>query len=276
MEYSLLADQLKNELIGIQKLTTDIVKRCNLAVELSRNLLYDFKTAVKKQGFESIQHEIDFFKLDKLVPMENLIYHFELKSFEVKFPRSGLALQRKYVRRQQKKLGTFFRTNLDFVQYIDQDKTFMDDRYFTRVFFGEYNMTHSKAYYRDPDFSTSHDLLLAKLMANKRLAYYFGRRFNNLGKKDIATTSENGNSLRWTASAIDLSELSYGLKYSGAINQGNVNVKDIQRVLEQAFGARPGNPYKNKTEMRIRTKSRTKFMDSMSRALLDKMDREDG
>ncbi len=276
MEYSLLVDQLKKELIGIQKSTTDIVKQCNFSIELSRNLLSDFKTAVKKHGFSDLSREIAFFKRIKPVPMENLIYHFELKSFEVRLPRTSILRQRKYIRKEQKKLETFFRIHLDFAQYVAHNKTFMDDRYYTRAFFGKFNISHSNAYYRDPEFSTSHDLLLAKLIANKRLAYYFGRRLDNLREKEAGIAMDNGCALKWTASSIDLSELSYGLKYSGAVNHGNVNVKDIQTALEIAFGARPGNPYKNKTEMRIRTKSRTKFMDSMSRALLDKMDREDG
>jgi len=100
----------------------------------------------------------------------------------VHFPKTNKALQKKHILKYQKKRGTYFTKNLDFVRYIEQRKTYLDDRYFTRAFFHEFNITHSKLYYRDPEFYSSHDVLLAKLNSNKRLIGYLSKRLDSLDR----------------------------------------------------------------------------------------------
>ncbi len=273
MDYIALAQQLEEELIGIRMLTPDVVKQCNLAIELSRNLLTDFKEMVRKHGFKDEKEEIHFFKKIKTVPLENIVYHFELRTFEIKFPKTGIGLQKKYIEKKQKRLKPYFLTNLDFVQYVEQDKTYLDDKYFTRKYFKEYNIAHSHWYYRDPKSSSAMDLPLAKLRARHRLAKYYDERLANLGK--VPETKRNGILLKWTGSSTDLTELSYALKFSMAVNFGNVPVGTIQAALEHTFNVRPGNPHKNMAEIKRRKKSRTKFTDDLKRGLLDKMDRDD-
>ncbi len=274
MDYFALARQLEEELIGIRMLTPDVVKQCNLAIELSRNLLTDFKEMVREHGFEDVQEEIHFFKHIKQVPLENLIYHFELRTFEIKFPKTGQSLQKKFIEKRQKRLKSYFLTNLDFMQYVEEDKTYLDDKYYTREYFREYNVAHTHSYYRDPKSSSARDLSLAKLNARRRLAAYYDQRLENLGK--APENVRNGILLKWTGSQTDLTELSYGLKFSMAVNHGNVPVAAIQSALEHVFNASPGNPHKNMAEIKRRKKSRTKFTDDMKRGLLDKMDRDDG
>ncbi len=273
MDYITLARQLEEELIGIRILTPDVVKQCTLSIELSRNLLTDFKEMVRKHGFKNEQQEIHFFKHIKQVPLENLVYHFELKTFEVKFPKTGRSLQKKFIAKRQKRLKSYFLTNLDFMQYVEQEKTYLDDKYYTLKYFGEYNVSHSHSYYRDPKSSSARDLSLAKLNARRRLAAYYDQRLENLGRTSKARL--NGILLKWTGSATDLSELSYALKFSMAINHGNARVGAIQSALEQLFHAQSSNPYKNIGEMKQRKKSRTKFIDDMKRGLLDKMDKDE-
>ncbi len=218
MEYRRLVEELEHELKGIYSVTNNIVKQCHLAIELCRNLLTDFRYLVRQQGFDSMESEITFFKSIKQVPLENLIYHFELKSFEVNFPKNSKELQGKSIRKKLKKLDSFFSRNVDFVQYIEQGKTYLDDKYFTREYFGESNISHSMSYYRDPEFSTSHEILLAKLKVNKRLAIYLRKRRDGLETNTLPSLSTNANSLQWTSSRTDMTELAYSLKKNGSIN----------------------------------------------------------
>lgn len=275
MEYRALVSELQNELVGIYSFTPDIIKQCNLSIELCRNLISDFKAQVKQDGFDTIESEIEFFKFLKQVPLENLIYHFELKSFEVHFPKTSVALQEKFIRKYQKKLDSYFSRNIDFVQYVEQGKTYLDDKYFTRKYFKEFNITHSKLYYRDPDFSTSHDILLAKLNVNKRLVGYLRERTTNLGKKYNPSLARNGSSLKWTSSRTDMTELAYSLKKNGSVNFGEASIKEIIGALERAFNFQVGDPYKNFSEIKIRKKSRTKFLDELSHGLLSAMEDDD-
>lgn len=273
MELKLLAQELRKQLESNISTNYDIFEQCNAAIILCRNLLIEFKKAIIEKRFENETAEIEFFKDIKQFPLSNLVYHFELKSFEIYFPKGSERIQRKYIQKKLAKLNRFFTTNLDFVQYIKQGQTYLDDRYFTREYFNKFNITHSKYYFRDPDFSSSHDLLLAKLLANVRLIRYLEKRLKNIGSTNCNIKAlEN---LVWTATRTDMTELGYSLKKSGAVNQGKASIKEIIQGLEQLFNFDSGDPYKNFSEIRIRKKSRTKFLDELTVGLLSKMDTED-
>lgn len=271
MELQLQSQNLVEELQGINTLKINIVKQCDLSIILCRNLLSKFKKEVVIDGFKDEDSEIDFFKNVKQAPLYNLVYYFELKSLEIRFPKGDEERQRKYIIKKLNKFNKFFVDNLDFVQYMEQDKTYLDEHYFTMKFYDELNITHSKYYFRDPEFSTSHDLLLAKLFANQKLIDYLEWRLTNLGNSKSTNYPTTTKQLNWTGSKTDMTELGYALKYQGAINNGNANVNEIIRALEQVFNFDSGDPYKNFSEMRYRKKSRVKFLDELSTGLLSKM-----
>lgn len=274
MELQLLSQELSEELARIESITKDVVKRSDLSIVLCRNLLIKLKRYISKKKFESTTKEIHFFKHTKQVPLCNLVYFFELKSFEIHFPKGDDATKRKYIIKKLKKLNEFFSRNLDFIQYMDQGKTYLDTHYFTREYFNEFNITHARYYFRDPEFSTSHDLLLAKLDANRRLIAFLDFRLKNLstlnGNRTIPSTQ-----LNWTASKTDMTELAYALKSSRAVNDGKVSIREIVKTLENAFHFDSGDPYRNYGEIRIRKKSRTKFLDDLTINLLSNLDKGD-
>ncbi|MEM8846971.1 MAG: RteC domain-containing protein [Bacteroidota bacterium] len=274
MELHLLSQELSEELARIESITKDVVKKSDLSIVLCRNLLTKLKRYISKKKFESPAKEILFFKYTKQVPLSNLVYFFELKSFEIHYPKGDGSTKRKYTTRKLKKLNDFFSRNLDFIQYIDQGKTYLDTHYFTREYFNEFNITHARYYFRDPDFSTSHDLLLAKLSANRRLITYLDHRLKNIDRPNghpfIPLTQ-----LNWTASKTDMTELAYALKSSRAVNDGKVSIREIIKTLEQAFRFKSGDPYRNYGEIRIRKKSRTKFLDDLTTSLLFDLEKGD-
>ena len=274
MELKLLSQELSEELARIQSITSDLIKRSDLSIVLCRNLMAKMKKHISKTEFETVSDEIDFFKRTKQIPLGNLVYFFELKSFELHFPKGDDDTKRKYTSRKLKKLNDFFSQNMDFIQYIDQDKTYLDNHYFTREYFNEFNITHAKYYFRDPEFSTSHDLLLAKLSSNRRLESHFELRLKNIGQLNGHRTVPT-NELTWTASKTDMTELAYALKSSRAINQGKASIKEIVKTLENAFHFNSGDPYQNYREIRIRKKRRTKFLDDLTIDLLTNLDKGD-
>ncbi|WP_350288965.1 RteC domain-containing protein [uncultured Croceitalea sp.] len=274
MELQLLSQELSDELARIESITTDVVKKSDLSIVLCRNLLIKLKRHISKIEFESSSKEIAFFKYTKQVPLRNLVYFFELKSFEIHYPNGDDSTKRKYIIRKLKKLNSFFSRNLDFIQYIDQGKTYLDTHYFTREYFNEFNITHARYYFRDPEFSSSHDLLLAKLDANRRLIAYLDVRLKNIGKLNGYKTIPT-NQLKWTASKTDMTELAYALKSSRAVNHGQVSIREIIKTLELAFYFKSGDPYQNYGEIRIRKKSRTKFLDDLTISLLSNLDKGD-
>ncbi|MCF6347039.1 MAG: RteC domain-containing protein [Flavobacteriaceae bacterium] len=276
MELALFSKELQNELDSIQHTTLNTIKQSDLSIILCRNLLLKFKKYVVRNKFTNVNSEIEFFKQIKQIPFSNLVYFSELRSFETQFPRGNLEEQKKTINKKISKLNRFFIYNMDFVQYIEQDQVYMDDRYFTKAYLNNFNVTHSKYYYRDPDFSTSHDLLLAKIKANKNLIDYLEIRLKNVGRLNGTRVKNPFKTLQWTASKSAAVELMYALDEYKAINYGKSDLKETAAIFEYIFNFNLGDFYKTHSENKSRKISRIKFLDDLSRGLLSRMDKDDG
>ena len=75
--------------------------------------------------------------------------------------------------------------------------------------------------------------------------------------------SQKQHELNWTGSKTDLIELIYGLHASGAINNGNVEIKDIAILFQEMLNIDLGNYYHSFVEMRTRKINQTKFIDKL-------------
>ncbi|MDO7173199.1 RteC domain-containing protein [Mariniflexile sp. AS56] len=245
------------------------IERANQSIIICRNLLNTFKKEIIKQGFKSINEEIHFFKNIKQIPLHQLIYHSEIRSFEIQFPRADIIKQRKYVKKKLGKLNRFFLYNMDFEQYIESKQTHLDEQYFTRDYFDNLPITSSKFYFQDPDFSTPYDMLLGKLTAyNNFISYLQNRLINSKNPKinnELKVTNEV--ELQWTSTKTDLTELIYALHHNRVINNGKSDIKEIASVLERVLHFDIGDCYKTFAEIKTRKMSRTKFLDDLSDGL---------
>ncbi len=275
MDLKNLSNELLNELESIQLTILNIVKQSDLSIIQCRNLISKFKKSILKRGFKDVRLEIEFFKEIKQVPLSNLIYYSELRSFEMQYPKGNKTLQKRAIIKKIDKLNRFFIVNMDFIQYVEQEHIYLDDHYFTRAYFNKFNITHSKYYYRDPDFSTSHDLLLAKLTANKRLIQHLEERLKNINRRNGVKIKNVIKGFKWTSSKAALVELIYALNYNRSINNGNVELKEMVIRFQEIFDFDLKDFYKTYSEIKARKKSRTKFLDDLSEGLISRMDREE-
>jgi hypothetical protein len=269
------SQQLLKDLEDVRQTTVNVVKRAELAIILCRELLTKFKKIMVPYQFTSPDDEIAFFKNIKQVPLANLVYYSELKSFEIRFPKGNREAQKAYILEKIEKLNKFFVYNIDFVQYIENDKVYLDQHYFTRAFFNDFNVTHSLYYFRDPDFSTSHDLLLAKLTANKKLLPYLDNRLAKLEKHPVSMENEPACTLQWTGSKTALTEIIYALREANVLNGGSASLKEIAAVMQRTFNIELGDLYKIYSEIKQRKKNRTKFLDELALRLAEKMEKDD-
>ncbi len=277
MDLKLHAIQLTQKLEALNPEVPYCSKDTNTIIILCRNLLTKFHKIVVAKKFETIALEIEFFKEIKQVPLSNLIYYSEIRSLELHFPRANKKKQENYIRNRMDKINNFFIHNIDFTEYIDMEKTYLDEQYFTRKHLDEHMITHTKFYYLHPDFNTSHDLLLGKFIAYKRLVHYLYTKLNYL-ENPLETEYQDlslKHNLQWTATKVALTELVYGLYHSGAINNGNVEIKEIAEAMSQIFHMDLGDYYRTYSEIRLRKKSRAKFIDKLSFSLSSKLESED-
>lgn len=256
----------------IEELTISSVNwlnTCEQVINVILKCLEDVKEAVLANGFSSINDEIHFFKYQKPVIVSKLIYYNSIYKIETRRPYGNKRI-RKYFTKELKKLKKFFDNNIDFYKYYRSNNSFVDEKIFVR---GKHDIRlWLDTYYFEADhsFSTSHDYKVAKIIANDLIQVYLEDRLNNTNLK-----KSSDNSLKWTASKTALTELIYALYSHGVFNNGNTDIKLIAKTFEDAFNIGLGDFYHTFMELKARKINRTKFLNSLCDALINKMDEKD-
>jgi hypothetical protein len=255
----------------LQDISIDL-KSLRFAIELSRNQLDFLRNEMKLKGFKSEEQEIYFFKHYKPLVLSHLIYFLKIQKLLENYPIILLEARQNILKRKMVFINRFHKKHASFIRYLKAEETYLDPVYFTR----------SKAHFAkpnwkvisDPEFSTSHDTLVAKYQASCLFAKYLTQQLFLLDKSN---SQENvlKESLKWTGQKVDLIELIYALQASGVFDHGHSSVKKIADFFQEHFDCALGDVYRSYSELRFRKKSRTKFLDQLSEQLQKKMDADD-
>jgi len=238
-------------------------------IVLCKKVLVTQRKEILLKGFPSKRAEIYYFKEVKQIPLINLIYYTELRIFEVKFPFGSKKRQKRYISKSLDKINSFFNYNLSFVQYVESNSKYLDEQYFLRSNLDFSGVTQIKPYNVDSEFNTTHDILLAKVFAFKKLVAHLSNRLNKLLRPGFQEIPKS--QLKWTSSKAALTELTYALYHGGAVNNGNTDIKDIAIALEQVFNFPLGDVYRTYSEIRSRKKEKSKFLNELSSSLISGM-----
>ena len=242
------------------------------ALTLSRNQLNFLRSEVNKKDFESEKQEIHFFKHIKPIPLSHLIYFLKIQKYLGKVPGFVRESKRKFILHKLTAINRFTKKHAAFSLYISQGQSHLDAIYFTRA--SAHLNPFTTALHTDPDFSTSHDTILAKHMAMRHFGRYLTYQMDLL-EHNPSVSDPLKPGLTWTGPKVDLVELIYALQSSGVFDHGNSSVKKIASYFEAQFNCPLGDYYRSYSELRYRKKSRTKFLDLLSEQLQKKMDLDD-
>jgi ubiquitin len=274
-----MIDDYSKNLKEIGKSNCEDTVKIEQGIALSKKTLNQMRLIVRGNRFNSNKAEIKFFKHHKPFIYARLIYFIHRSKFYADRPSSNIKEQRKYINRLLKKLERKKSKHTEFYRYYKNNDSSLDSAYFLRgneqleiVFNGEYIDT-------DPEFSTSHDQLAAEVLAYGFLTNYYTKELEKLKIKEsqqIGTEVKPDilNHISWTASKTDLVELLYALIASGAIKNGNVEIKNVVKACQLIFNIDLGNIYKTYTEIKARDKDQTKFLDKLKTNLIQKIDLE--
>ncbi|WP_299529765.1 RteC domain-containing protein [Ulvibacterium sp.] len=260
----------ENKIEEIEHIYTNKFKAYDEIVWLCKSALSLLRGEVMNRGFSSTDEEINFFKVVKQSPLSNLIYYSEIYFFETCFPRGGKGKQKKYIQKWINKVNRFFLINREFIQYYDLEKNHLDQYFFTRKHVHKQSPMRFKPYFEDPLFNTSHDTLLGQLKASHFLIDYLTNKQQKLNDNPIKIN----NNLRWTSSKVSLTELVYALYHSNSINNGAADIKQIANAFQSVFNFDLGDYYRTYSEIRGRQKSRVKFLEELSIAMINHMDNQ--
>ncbi|QLG44736.1 RteC domain-containing protein [Costertonia aggregata] len=277
MNLQKLSKELLTKLNEIKLEKLSILDRANRSIILCRNLLSTFKREVLLNDFDSIKDEILFFKHTKQVPLKELIYYSEIRSFEIQFPKADKVAQLKVVKKKIKKLNRFFLYNIDFGQYVKSGSIHFDKEYYTRNYLATYHITTSKFYFQDPDFCTPRDMLLGKYRAFSALVDYMEEKQNAIKYKvnGKQIDSKNYEKIDWPFTNTDWVELVYALEAAGISKGHKSSIVKISKMLQEIFDFEPKDIYKTYQDIKNRKKSRTLFLDGLATSLLSEMDKSE-
>ena len=156
--------------------------------------------------------------------------------------------------------------------------TYLDRQYFIRGKPDIQIIVDSFYYETDPQFSTSHDFKVAKILANELLEIYLTNRLHELERREQRKRVKNGfmgRLLRWTGTKRALVELIYALDACGCLNKGTVDIKEIVAYFEYVFDIDLGDFYHTYMELKAKTKDRTGFLSTLKDRLLMRMREQD-
>ena len=277
--YTRLSEKIQTELLNLD------IERCDISIEESARMVKFLKESlVQLRDYFlvlksiSIQEEIIFFKEMKPEILGLLLYFNKIHNIELKRPIGSNETQSEYYDKELKSLTYFFERNLDFHQYYRANSTHLDEHYFVRGKSDLELCVDSAQYILDPLFSTGYDYKVSKIICNEMLRIYLNKRKNSLEK--LVTIKRNrelfpSTNLKWTGSKADATELGYSLRDSGAINNGNVDIKEIMNFIEVNFDIDLGDYYRTYVALKSRKKDRTPFLNRLIESLIRRMERDD-
>lgn len=273
-----LNKELSDKLQTIDLEESDILKVAQKSIKAIKETLNQLKEFVKEHKFENETEEVQFFKKNKPEIFSQLIYFVKIFNIESRRPLGSSEIQKKYLKQELRKLTFFFNSHLEFYQYYRMNSNYLDEKYFVRGKEDLHLYQDSLMFYVDPDFSTTHDYMVAKILAHDRLEVYLNKELETLSIKSSNPNWEQlgilgSSQLQWTDSKTSLIELIYALYATGSINNGRMDIRELAAFFEQAFNLKLNDLYRTYLEIKIRS-APTKYIDTLKTALLKKMDED--
>lgn len=275
---SKLIKELDRKLQIIDSDESDDIKKAQESIRCIKNALIQLKVFIREYSFKNEKEEIQFFKEIKPKILSKLIYHVKIFNIESRRPMGSYEIQRTYLQHHLDKLTYFFNNHLEFYQYYRMNSTYLDDKCFVRGKEDLHLCQDSLMFYVESDFSTIHDYMVAKVMANDRLEVFLNKELETLSTKSANPNWDQPGNLvnkpfQWTESKISLVELIYALYASGAINNGHCEIRELSAFFEHTFNVRLTDIYRTFLEINVRSNP-SKFIDTLKAALLRKMEEE--
>lgn len=258
---------LEKENVSIYQNTEVSIKACQQWLELMRERVLQY-------GFKNEKEECHFFKTVKPKIVGYMFHYLNLVHLERHRPLLRTKLQIKFFETQIALLQNYYLEHQEFYEYYLRDKTHLDLEFFTRKSNAPQFHLDSIAFLLDANFSTSHDMVLAKILGNSHTIAFIQRKLSS--KANVRNVERDKKSaLHWTGSKVDLVELVYALQASGVVNNGAAEIKELAINIEQLFGIELGDIYRTFIEIRNRKNKPTKLLDFLKISLTNKI-MEDG
>ncbi|MBF2709090.1 RteC domain-containing protein [Flavobacterium soyangense] len=225
--------------------------------------------------FKTLQEEIHFFKELKPRLVSKLIYYKAILKLETTLPQTKMDKKKQY---EKLLMGIHYHaiSNQDLYEYYRSRSSDKDEDHFVRHSFKDIIKYDCCLINFDSKLSTSHDYNVATIMANDLFAIHLENKLDELNGKYLPKNLPIDNKFNWTGSKVDMTELVYAFQATGCINNGNFDLKELAIFLGTMLNVEiDSNLYGNYSDIKSRKVSKTRFINTMSEKLIEKMDNDD-
>ncbi|MFH4967472.1 RteC domain-containing protein [Gaetbulibacter sp. M240] len=263
---------LKEKLKSIDESDSENLKKIHSSYKVSLQALLQIKTIFKNSKWPDINDEINFFKTVKPMVLSKVVIFAKLHNIEIRKPNAADKVVKKYYCRIMGKLQEYIDSNIEFYNYYRTSSSRYDMHYFTRSEI-DLMLNPDAAYFcTDTEFSTSHDTILATLMAFDDIILYLRRKVRGIERHNFRSKNPGVPHFEWTAHKSDLVELIYALQASNAVNNGNATLKDLMLLFNEAFDVKIEDYSRVFYDLQARN-HKTKFLDYLKESLEIKIDK---
>lgn len=268
-------DAFENKKQNFNDHKKECIPQAKEIIQWAKPLIDELNQYLKTHEFESEAAEIYFFKKVKPKIMAQFIFYNEVLRIEAAKPPSK-ALQNKYYKNELEKIIDYFKKEHNMYKYYRANGNEFDALYFTRN--SQKNILETECFQMNiaPRISTCYDFKLAKIMSNDVIAAFIENQIIYLNTAKKATGNTYHSKWRWTGTKTDLTELIYALHAKKSINNGNTDIMEIATDLGKLLNIEICQTiYRNFTDIKNRKTSKTRFLDTISESLLNKIQEEE-
>ncbi|WP_436414087.1 RteC domain-containing protein [Petrimonas sp.] len=273
----IINENLHLKLQEIELEESNILDKASAAIRYLENIFEEIKIFIFNYTFNNKEEEIYFFKEIKPHLFCNLIYFRKVYNIETLRPAGSNSAIKEYYLKELNRIQSYFEKNIELYKYYRNGHTHFDNYYFLRGK-PDIQLTVDSFYFeRDPNFSTTYDFTISKILANDMLIVYINNeivKLEKLNKVEQSISAFPKTKESWTRSKTDLVELIYALIETNSFNFGKMTYKRLTDYLENVFNIDLGDVYHTYLTIRGRN-NRTQFLDELKANLISKMDKDD-
>lgn len=262
--------ELEQEFSQLKNSEIDPLLQAQLLISFLEGKLKYMNKWLKKHSFQSAKEEIHFFKVLKPSLISKIIfYNFVLKT-ESNLPQVRKK-RIKYYENSLSKIHDFATENASFYSYYRSKAKHLDNDYFIRK--PQKNISNLDVMLLNFDLkiSTSHDYLMAQMVAFGDLTKYLEDKLKQIENDSNVNeiNSESQSPLKWTGTQTDYVEFVYATYHGGAVDKEKVSIYELASRLGKVFSIEltDDQVYNTFQKIRGRKSDQTKFVNSMNKTL---------
>ena len=245
-------------------------------IEVCQKVLQIFRKKISEGGLKNKEMECQFFKAIKPKVVGYMIHFINLVHMERHRNCGRDKAKHKFYKEQIVYLRQYFLEHREFYEYYVRNLSHRDNEFFSRKPQATELDCSAITSLIDDTFSTSHDIILAHIMGNSLTIKYLQNKIIHSEQNYHRHSNKPSSHLKWTGTKIDLVELVYALQASNMINNGNVEIKELAKGVENLFSIDIGDYYRTFLEIRLRKNNQTKLLDFLKTCIQNKIVEADG